>query len=293
MLRKIVLFSTIIFLLGCHSYAEVNNTYFSQISNGVVRLDAIIKQTTKDNGEIERTFSSDGTGFFIHYEKDLYIVTARHIAEGGYDLAARVICQNKKVNKSEVLLLVLPKNRWIFHPNQGDEDTGYVDVAVMKIPILSDYSIGCFKCKSTDLNSLKDNQLSLEDPQPPNDILVFGFPLDLGFKLLEQRPFARKGIVALVASDKFLKLDNKFVEEKTRIIDCKIFKGNSGSPVVSTSKMELQGLIIGIIGKMDFAMIEPVSRIKETLQIAKDQKLDDLKYWFGGLKMKEEGNGSN
>jgi len=40
----------------------------------------------------------------------------------------------------------------------------------------------------------ESNLLPLEDPVPPQAVLVFGFPLDIGFNLLEQRPFGRLGI---------------------------------------------------------------------------------------------------
>ena len=116
----------------------------------------------------------------------------------------------------------------------------------------------------------ESNLLPFEDPLPPQAVLVFGFPLDIGFDLLEQRPFGRLGIISMTSGQKFLKikLNNnlKFIESKASIIDVEAFPGNSGSPVIIqltpfSHKPLLLGLLVGANFKLDFAIMEPVSRI--------------------------------
>ena len=117
----------------------------------------------------------------------------------------------------------------------------------------------------------------MEDPDPPRAILVFGFPADVGFQLKEQKPLVRLGVVSMKTGREFLKLDSgKFAEERCCLIDARIFGGNSGSPVmnqitITDSQPRLLGLVKAANARLDFAVMEPVSRIRETLDLAKDK----------------------
>ena len=118
------------------------------------------------------------------------MVTARHVADVGYDLHARVKTKNKVTGKMDVVLLKLPRNRWVYHPVTGDENTRYVDVAVMRIRYVKDREIVVLRYEPPDSAQKDKSQFSPKDPEPPQGILVFGFPGDIGFDLLEQRPLA-------------------------------------------------------------------------------------------------------
>lgn len=68
----------------------------------------------------------------------------------------------------------------------------------------------------------------------------------------------------------------KFAEERCCIIDAKIAGGNSGGPIMSQPRLgnrqpRLLGLVIAESDKLDFGIIEPVSRIRETLDKAKSR----------------------
>jgi len=121
------------------------------------------------------------------------------------------------------------------------------------------------------------NQLPYEDPEPPSPILVFGFPADVGFTLEEQNPIARLGIISMKAGNKFIKVDGeKYAEERSCLIDARIFGGNSGSPVMNQIRLEdsqpkLLGLVTATNNALDFAIMEPTSRIRETIDLAKDK----------------------
>jgi len=98
----------------------------------------------------------------------------------------------------------------------------------------------------------------------------------------------------MISDKKFIKIGNKFFPERVCLIDIEAFPGNSGSPVINQPsiidrKIELLGLLIATNVRMDFAIVEPVSRIRETLELAKEQSVEGLEVWFP----LDEGNPEN
>ena len=264
--------------------------FYSQINRTVIRLEHFETVQKEGSPNVIKQNKPDGTAFFVQSEGSLFVVSARHVVEQSYDLHARVECLHRNSGKKEVILLKLPRRRWIFHPTKGDKDTHFVDVAAMRIRWSKDWRNKFFRYEPPDSDNKDKNQLPSEDPVPPRKILVFGFPRNIGFELLEQRPFARSGIVAMRTGKKFLKMNlkgaNKFVEEKCYVIDAEAFPGNSGSPVLNQksltktdSKLQLLGLLSASNQNMDFAVVEPVSRIREVLDKAKKQKDEAIEYW--------------
>jgi hypothetical protein len=247
---------------------------YPQLSRGVIRLEH--NETIQPEGApkpIERTVP-DGTGFFVACANELCIVTARHVADKGYDLHARVQSINDETGQPEVVLLKLPRDKWVFHNVTGDQTKNYVDVAAMRLFTIKDHSIKYFNYVPPGFSSPDKNQLPEADPDPPRPLLVFGFPADIGFELLEQRPLGRLGIISMKTEKEFIKIDgNKYAEERCMLIDARLFPGNSGSPVMSqpglTEEIALFGLVIASNNTLDFGVIEPVSRIREVLDLAK------------------------
>lgn len=268
--------------------AKETEDLYSQLNRAVIRLEHFETIQKEGAPKLITQNKPDGTAFFVQSEKSLFVVSARHVVEQLYDLHARVECLNKKSGEKEVILLKLPRTRWIFHANKGDKDTHYVDIAAMRIRWIKDRTIKCFTYELPDSKNKDKNQLPTKDPSPPRKILVFGFPLDIGFRLLEQRPFVRAGIIAMRTGKKFLEMQigeaNKFAEERCFVIDAESFPGNSGSPVLNQtsltdSKLQLLGLLSASNQSMDFGVVEPVSRIREVLDQAKKQKDEDINYW--------------
>lgn len=299
--KKIFCLSFILFFffLGDLAKAEYQHdekeSFYSKSNRIIIKLEHPEKITSKASDKIRDQDKPDGTAFFVQSREELYIVTARHVAEKGYDLHAKVRSINLRTGEIEVILLNLPRNRWVYHPGQGDGDTRYVDVAVMKINWMMDYQVMTFLYGIEKQKEVKGNQLPLKDPEPPQPVLVFGFPSEIGFELTEQRPLGRLGIVSMVAGSKFLKMEGKFVEERACLVDIEAFPGNSGSPVinqfnlVTDPKIRLLGLLIGTNPRKHYAIIEPVSRIRETLEIVKAQSLEGLNFWsLIGKKSKME-----
>ena len=268
--------------------AKEKEDFYSQLNRTVIRLEhfEVVQQEGSQN--IITQNKPDGTAFFVQNEGSLFVVSARHVVEQLYDLHARVECMNTNTSEKEVILLKLPRKRWIFHSEKGDKDTHFVDVAAMRIKWIKERTIKHFSYEYSDSERKDKNQLPSDDPIPPRRILVCGFPRDIGFELLEQRPFVRAGIIAMQTGKKFLKMDmkgaNKFAEEKCYVIDAEAFPGNSGSPILNQTsltdrKLQLLGLLSASNQNMDFAVVEPVSRIREVLDLARKQNVDDMNCW--------------
>ena len=250
---------------------------YEQLNRAIIRLEHIERTIQEGSKEIITKNVPDGTAFFVYKDKSLFVVSARHVVEKPYDLHARVQSMNKKTDKIEIILLTLPRSDWIYHNNSGDKDTNYVDVATMKIHWIKDRLIKSFRYEPKGSENYNKNQLPCEDPDPPEPILVFGFPANVGFMLMEQKPLGRFGVISMKTEKEFLKLKGKYIEEKCCLIDARMFPGNSGSPVISqprlgARKIKLLGLVIATNTALDFGIIEPVSRIRESLELAKDMK---------------------
>jgi hypothetical protein len=288
--KKIFCLSVIFFFfLGTFAKAEYQHdekeSFYSKSNRIIVRLEHSEKIIVQGSDKTEQQYKPDGTAFFVQSGEELFIVTARHVVEKGYDLRAKVRSINIRTGETGVILLDLPRNRWVYHPEQGDADTRYVDVAVMKINWMVGYQVMTFLYGIDKQKEVKGNQLPLKDPEPPQPVLLFGFPSEIGFELTEQRPLGRLGIVSMVAGSEFLKMEGKFVEERACLVDIEAFPGNSGSPLinqfnlVTDPRIRLLGLLIGTNPRRHYAIIEPVSRIRETLEIAKKQSLEGLNFW--------------
>ena len=291
-MKKFIFFKLILLFMIMLSFicfateqTEEKEDLYLQLSRAVIRLEHSEKILKEGSNELINTNVSNGTAFFIGNTEDLFIVTARHVVEKDYDLHARVQCKNRITGETEIILLKLKKDKWVFHPKDESIDTNYVDVAVMKIGWIIDRDIKMFRYELPNTELANQNQLPFEDPLPPESILIFGFPLDIGFKLSEQKPLCRLGIVSMVTGKKFLKTENgKFADEKTILIDSNMFPGNSGSPVIKqllpfASEIKLLGLVIATNERMNYAVIEPVSRIRETIETAKEGP-KNIDCWF-------------
>jgi hypothetical protein len=286
--KKSFLFISLIFLLvgGLREgEGEEKESFYSKSNRLILRLEHVEKAAPESAGRFKEHSKSDGTAFFVQWADELYVVTARHVTERGYELRAKVRIKDLKTGTIKVALLSLPTKRWVYHPNQGDKDTRSVDVAAMKINWLEDHQVMTFLYEMEGQKEGRGNQLSLQDPEPPQPILVFGFPSEIGFELTEQRPMGRVGIVSMVAGNKFMKMEGKYMAERACLIDIGAFPGNSGSPVINQFSLQgepqikLLGVLIGTNPKRRYAVMEPVSRVRETLEIARSQSLGGLTFW--------------
>ena len=272
-----LLITTLVLLGISLGLCEEKEPLYLQLRRAVIRLEhfEVVQQEGATN-LIPRNIP-DGTAFFVASCNEWYLVTARHVVDKPHNLRSRVECKNLITDALEVIMLHLPRGKWVFHPNSGDKHTYPVDVAVMKLNRIIERSIKCFRYEPAGSKDEAENQLPEKDVDPPQPILVFGFPVDIGFNLLEQRPMGRSGIISMTTGKEFLKLqDGRFAEERACIVDVPMFPGNSGSPVmnqlrITDSKLRLLGLVTAANNNLSFGIMEPASRIREAIDEARDQ----------------------
>ena len=281
--------------------AEQQNTEI-EFDRAVIRIVIPKFQKQKDYSEIYKVCNPFGTGFLVSWENELFIVTARHVAEVNFDLCGIVRGKNKITGKIEIYKLNLQRDRWIFHPEIGDENTQYVDVAAMKISWPDDIKVKAFQYN---FDFLEENEiiffLNKNSDEPNYFVKTFCWLSDWGENSLDPtRPLPLFGELSkypnLKASNIKNNATNKYFNEKVIFIAGDAFHGNSGGPVIDimpfdNPKRKLLGLLIASdIDKykghegakpIGIAAIEPIFRIKETLKIAKTEKqsLKNIDFW--------------
>jgi S1-C subfamily serine protease len=196
-----------------------------------------------------------GTGFYLNTNKAIYLVTARHvlfkidsdelISEKATLLSYSRDVNDKTQNVLDLNLLTLMRAGNIsFHSN--------ADVAIIRVltinpekvtrllPGASIQSRAQSGILGVDISTVKQFSQILV----ANDVFVFGYPASLGLKDIPQidyqKPLLRKGIVAGI---------NESLQ--TIILDCPIFPGNSGGPVLEVEEegFELIFRVIGVVSQ--------------------------------------------
>jgi hypothetical protein len=256
-----------------------------QFSRAIIRLEHTEKAGLESPDEIEKYGVPNGTAFLISNEGKLFAVSARHVVEKEYDLHAKVQAKSKTTGEMRSFLLKLPKDGWAYHPGQGSRDTHYVDVAAIKIELLEDHDLLSFSFNPL---AKEERDLSFDEAENPTAVLIFGFPEDSTLRLSGERPFGRLGIVPPAEKRYFLRVSNgKFLESKAYPVDAEIFQGDSGGPVFQpvpplllSKDMRIVGLVIGADIDMEYAVVEPAFRIRETLEFAKRRTVRGHRFWF-------------
>ncbi len=143
------------------------------------------------------------------------------------------------------------------------------DIAVIEFGMLNEGNLKTKK-KDVKVRSLSqkgflsvniDTLKTYDDILIGNEVFVFGFPTSIGLKNTPQinynRPLLRKGIVAGI--------NNKL---KTIIIDCPVYFGNSGGPVIEVEREGLKKIhykVIGIVTEF-VPFVEKINNITQNYQ---------------------------
>lgn len=198
-----------------------------------------------------------GTGFFVNLGGQSYLVTARHVllnknGEMKSDLM-RLIAQPRDINADdrtvfELQLDELRSNGHILsHPdrdisvirmNKTIEDVDANKKKVQYFPGIKMIS----KAKSGIVGAAEPSVKKFDEVNISNEVFTFGYPSSIGMKkqpqIDYQTPLLRKGIVA-----------GKNKGNMTIILDCQVFPGNSGGPVVELERVNNKGRIsvIGVV----------------------------------------------
>jgi V8-like Glu-specific endopeptidase len=228
---------------------------------------------------------SSGTGFIFRTDTFAYLVTARHVLyqdDGKLRNPEIEVCTpttNLHDDSTFNYQIDLSIATHIFHKKN--------DVAIIKIAEVSNirregeeglvrltYSKGITRtnqgyskptlCRIDKISLLNDVQIS-------GDIYVSGYPTSLGIETNKQfdntKPLLRKGIVA-----------NVYKETQTIILDCPVYGGNSGGPVIQ---------VLEIDGKKKYRVIGVVSQFIPFVQRWKNERdrITNLEYLNSGYSV--------
>jgi len=259
------------------------------IDYAVIRILNPKFKAINNNSPVYRAGIPYGSGFLVSWENDLFIVTARHVAEVNNDLLGVVRVKNKKNNCIEGYKIKLQKDCWIFHPEGGNNNTHYVDIAIMKINWLEGFEIKTFDYDEDFLDEkILNDVLSNRGIEKPYLLIVYWWTSDIGEAQLDpSRPISIPTDLSMKVNKLLLKKGNTTINFEEEAIFCKgdAFHGNSGAPVIDMMpwdkpKRKLLGLVIasdidnfvnwegnkpaGLIA------IEPITRIKEILYFTRN-----------------------
>ncbi len=199
-----------------------------------------------------------GSGFYLNRDKDVYFVTARHVLfnqdkdnkikfliksntvtllsySNNLNIYQKIrisldlsILENKgnlffSQTSDVVVIRVFEGELASLHPAPG--------VTVLETPTDGHGILG------VDLGSIK----KYVDVVESNEVFIFGYPTSLGLKSIPQieydKPLLRGGIVA-----------GKNDIQKTIILDCPVYPGNSGGPVIEVELIDLTTKRYQVIG---------------------------------------------
>lgn len=285
LIAMVLIYSFNVTLFAENTVNELDITY------AVIRILNPRFKTINSNSPVYRAGIPRGSGFLVSWDNDLFIVTARHVAEINNDLLGIIRIKNEKNNCIERYKIKLPKDCWIFHPEGGNNNTSYVDVAIMKINWLEGFEIKTFDYNEDFLDEKILNDILINRGiEKPYLLNVYWWTIDIGEAQLDpSRPISIPTDLSMKAHKLSLKKNNAIINFEENAIFCRgdAYHGNSGGPVIDMMpwdkpKRKLLGLVIasdidnfvnwegskpaGII------VIEPITRIKEVLYIARDYK---------------------
>lgn len=198
--------------------------------------------------------ASSGSGFLYQSGKHVFLVTAKHVLfdelNSFRNIEIEILCQSKiRGFDSNTYRIHLNESRVEFHKRAD-----VVIVVFGQINLPTDGKLKAFRtAKGVErihkgqanpiIASKKDIEL-FDEVKISNEIFVSGYPTSLGIKESQQfdvnKPLLRRGIVA-----------NIYQNAKTIILDCPVYGGNSGGPVVQTTLVDglLKVKIIGVISQ--------------------------------------------
>lgn len=203
--------------------------------------------------------TSSGTGFFVMDSSKWYLVTAKHIVLDpksnkllSEKLSLTVYSQNLLKEDKNVISIDMKsafEGKNIFFNVKDDAVAIEIGKIKGKEFAFNTYATITSKSKTDIIKPLSLRAAELFDNIHLGDeIYIFGYPTSFGLKPMPQfdyeKPLLRRGTVA-----------GKYEERHSFVIDCTMFPGNSGGPVIKkiTGKTgySLVGLITGFIPYFD------------------------------------------
>lgn len=195
------------------------------------------------------------TGCFYEVGDSTYFVTAKHVLFSISNSEEKLISDNATLisypppeksgrYKFQVDLKQALENKAIFSHKSKDIAAFIIGKTDSKKPDqinIASYAKVIEKYDSPLILARKKSSKSFEQVLIGNDVILFGYPVSLGLKNIPQldldKPLLRKGIVA-----------GKNFKYQTIIIDCPVYQGNSGGPVIEIEQTDNGTLSYNLIG---------------------------------------------
>ncbi|EGR1752549.1 trypsin-like peptidase domain-containing protein [Vibrio parahaemolyticus] len=191
-----------------------------------------------------------GTGFFVLDGQDVFLVTAKHVLFNNANLLQSGTATIKSYTEDQ-----LPNDYWSFHVDLNQvNQTGnlrylvYKDVCAIRTHSGNQLVPGVIQTHAASKQlmgiALGPQTKPISSVEVSSDVFVFGYPASIGIKsnpymtqFSMDTPLLRKGVVAGIAHN-----------NDTIILDCPVYKGNSGGPVIG---LEPDGTfnLIGIVSQ--------------------------------------------
>jgi hypothetical protein len=210
-----------------------------------------------------------GSGFFLNAHQSVYLVTAKHVLFDADTQKLRgnrveVTAYSKDPADDENTIIVL--NLEELERSGSIKQHPLHDVTVVKLgdiqsevqpsdnskeSMLSPLSVapGVIVVKTAKLGIVgvgHDSIKTFDQVLIGNDIFLLGYPTSLGLQAKPQldlhRPLLRKGIVA-----------GENLRTRSIVLDCPVYWGNSGGPVIQVEYMNLlqrKFFVIGVVGEL-------------------------------------------
>lgn len=197
---------------------------------------------------------SSGSGFLLNYKQTIFLVTARHVLleeDRFISKEIEITCLAGEITDSTVRRISINLEKTILLYSKTS------DVVIIKIGVIKKkkspgvwtvtYSEGVETIENSVNNPIFIESKSIktiDDVIISNDIFLFGYPTSLGLSTInlfdKSRPLLRKGIVANI---------NK--KTNTIILDCAVYPGNSGGPVIQSiiTNNKPRNYLIGVVSK--------------------------------------------
>jgi hypothetical protein len=198
-----------------------------------------------------------GSGFLISYKKIVYLVTARHVIYQQdtitknfipYADKFKILCYTFTDNNIQRTPRIYEVDFNAFFGNQNIKTNNRADLVIVKLGTLNEklelmFTPGVKKINDVSgalVHYVMSNSRKFDEVEITNDIFVLGYPSSLSTPEMKQidydSPLVRGGIVA-----------GKNYGNKTLILDCPAYGGNSGGLVLEIN-MELGKIhLIGVV----------------------------------------------
>lgn len=191
-----------------------------------------------------------GTGVFVKNGHDIFLVTAKHVILNSTNCIQSATANLKAYTEDQ-----LPHDYWSFNLDLNQLSQAgnlrfdqYKDVCVIRTHVNELLVPGVTQIRATSKPCLcvafESSTKSISAVEVSNDVFIFGYPVSIGIKsnpymtqFSMDTPLLRKGIVAGIAHN-----------NNTIILDCPVYKGNSGGPVIELTQ-DGDWKLIGIISQ--------------------------------------------